>query len=801
MLGTDQGSNPPSNEGSLCDLTDTTTRPTPPRLRLPDDQTLEPMLPPSLSYENYTVGASAVPRSPNWCKRLDIPMEDQPITMPPSTEMSALAFASLQLLPVPMMVLSVNRVIFANEAMGSLLDIVPEETPWPKPDGWRPQSATDILRGKSFHEMGIAIRDELSSEWKPGRWDMLLENIVKQMREPSKSNIESHQDSHNSAGYDNKVPHHIPWRMSLDPRSATTTGVIFRPQRPHNIPGHEILGEGQMQVSSQMSVTAWTLNSETYFTLTFTSITHSVIPAKKVLSSEPSRATSPAEVSPSSETETLATPSCHDQSCHDHHSRHGGYSSTWVPPAEITPTRSLLQQKIAKLKDALIDLMELPVFVTWADGSLAFPNRAAVEFLKSLSTTCVAAGHTLDIVNCFTLYTEDFSRQLALEEYPILRICKLRENFNSVKVGLIGVLGNKKILDVGGKGIIDEQTGEFLAGMCWVSEVTEFQDKLDTQKSADELRFTTICNVMPQLIWATTPSGYVDWWSEKWYDFTGLTLSESIGLAWERSIHPNDLHETLEKWEYSLKTGVGYGMEYRVKRWDGQYRWMLARGLPLRDPATNQILKWFGTCTDIDELVQARLDAKRTREQLTNVMAHAALTLWTIDKDLKVSMIEGDQIWAKNDGTPQSSFIGKSIYDIVSREENPEFYAPLEGIFNGTITEEKHAEYYMNGRCLRTTYVPIKGQEDSLGNCSDDLATGVIGVCVDITDRVNTLQELADRERENQILMANERAANEASKLKSVFLASMSHEIRTYVRTNLPTSLTCLLMLMYLMIE
>ncbi|KAF8424493.1 hypothetical protein EV426DRAFT_547935, partial [Tirmania nivea] len=789
MFETGREPDPPSLEESLCDFTDTATpapRPTPARSRLPDDRPILPTLTPRLIYESafssrgHKVGASAVLRSPKWCRRLDIPVEDQPINMSPSAEMSALAFASLQLLPVPVMVLSQDKVVgFANEAMATLLDIVPEEIPWPRPDDWRPQSATDILRGKSLPEVGIEIRDEQSPGWESWRWNMLLEGVVKEMRGASEQKTESHQDSHNGVDYDKKVPHPIPWRMSLDLRGATTN-VVFRPRGAHNNAGHEIPRENQMQTSSQMSVTAWELNSEIYFTLTFTSIKHTVVPVQEILPPEPSRSASPVETS--STKKPVTSP------CHDHHSssealdteiRHGGCSSAWVPPAKIVPLRSNLEQKIAELGDPLIDLVEFPVLIMWADGSLVFPNRAAVELLKTISKNCDRVGHTLDIINCFTLYKEDFSRALTLEERPIVRTCRLRENFNSMKVGLIDVLGKKKIFDVGGKGIVDEQTGEFLAGMCWARDVTEFQEKLHAQKAEDELRFMTFCNVMPQLIWTTTPTGDVDWWSERWYDFTGLTLPESIGIAWEKSIHPNDLNETLGKWHYSLETGEGFGMEYRVKRWDGQYRWMLARGLPLRDPDMNRILKWFGTCTDINELVQARLDAKRAREQLTNVMAHAALTLWTIDKDLKVSMIEGDQIWAKNAGTAQSSFIGKNIYDIVSREDNLEFYAPLEGILNGTITEEKNAEYNMNGRCLRTTYVPIKGQEDSSGNFNEDLVTGVIGICVDITDRVNTLQELAERERENQILMANERAANEASKLKSVFLASMSHEIRT----------------------
>ena len=728
-----------------------------------DSRPLQPTLPAGLSCESrrgYTCGTSAMSRLPSWCRRLDIPTEEQTVLKPPSPETSSLAFASLQLLPVPVMVLSSKKlVVFANEAMSALLDIKPEGTLPEGLEGWSPRSFMAVLQGRSLLEVGLEILDEGGSEWENRGWDAMLDGLIQGMGDPSRYHSDSGEKKPSST---------FPWRMSLDPRGATVD-VVFRPHNTHN--HNDTSGKSRLQVSAQMSVTAWAVDSGAYFTLTFTSVTHTI--------KTPSRSASPADPVLSSPAGSLSCCGWRKE-ISEPSAENCGYPSLWVAPPETAPTNSIVQHKLAKLQDTLIDLMDLPVLILEVDGSLAFPNRAGLDLLKSLPKPCLPVDHPLDIINRFTPYKEDFSRPLPLAEHPVVRICTNRENFNGLKVGILDILGNKKVYDIGGKSIHDKETGEFFAGIIWARDVTEFQERLDAQKAADELRFMTICNVMPQLIWTTSPSGYVDWWSERWYDFTGLSMPESLGQAWEQSIHPQDLEETLKGWNASLSSGEAYGIEYRVKRWDGQYCWMLARGLPLRDSTTNQILKWFGTCTDIDDLVQARLDAKRTREQLTNVMTHAALTVWTIDRDFKVSMIDGDQVWAKNAGTPQSNFIGESIYSIISKEENPCFYAPLEGILDGTITGESNAEYNMNGRCLRTTFVPIKGQDHN-GKHDEAVVTGVIGVSVDITDKVNALHELAEREKENQILMANERAANEASKLKSVFLASMSHEIRTYV--------------------
>jgi PAS domain-containing protein len=96
-----------------------------------------------------------------------------------------------------------------------------------------------------------------------------------------------------------------------------------------------------------------------------------------------------------------------------------------------------------------------------------------------------------------------------------------------------------------------------------------------------------------------------------------------------------------QKWQHSLATGDDYVVEYRCRRHDGVYRWMLGRALPLRDPKTSKITKWYGTTTDIHELVEARSAARATREQLQEVLSHSHVTLWAIDRNCKITLLEG----------------------------------------------------------------------------------------------------------------------------------------------------------------
>ena len=112
--------------------------------------------------------------------------------------------------------------------------------------------------------------------------------------------------------------------------------------------------------------------------------------------------------------------------------------------------------------------------------------------------------------------------------------------------------------------------------------------------------FTFVTDFMPQLVWSTEPDGYHDFYNQRWYNYTGLTYEESKAEGWSLVLHPDDVAATTKVWQHSLETGAPYEVEYRFRRHDGEYRWFLGRALPMRDES-GRIIKWFGTCTDIDD--------------------------------------------------------------------------------------------------------------------------------------------------------------------------------------------------------
>ena len=118
---------------------------------------------------------------------------------------------------------------------------------------------------------------------------------------------------------------------------------------------------------------------------------------------------------------------------------------------------------------------------------------------------------------------------------------------------------------------------------------------------------------MPQIVWATRPDGWNIYFNQQWVDYTGLTLDESYGHGWNTPFHPDDKQRAWDAWQRATQHNEPYLLECRLRRADGVYRWWLIHGTPMRD-ANGEIQKWFGTCTDIEELKQAEEAIQQAKE-------------------------------------------------------------------------------------------------------------------------------------------------------------------------------------------
>lgn len=152
----------------------------------------------------------------------------------------------------------------------------------------------------------------------------------------------------------------------------------------------------------------------------------------------------------------------------------------------------------------------------------------------------------------------------------------------------------------------------------------------------------------------------------QWYEYTGLTKEESLGIGYQQVIHPEDLSILSDKWSQGRKMRKNCEVEIRYLRHDGVYRWMHTSACPLTDSDGN-VLMWYGTNTDITDIVMSRIEAKRNKHQMLTVLAHTEVSLFCVDLRRVVTMAEGGMLWDKTREVclNKASFIGKDFVELM----------------------------------------------------------------------------------------------------------------------------------------
>ena len=147
------------------------------------------------------------------------------------------------------------------------------------------------------------------------------------------------------------------------------------------------------------------------------------------------------------------------------------------------------------------------------------------------------------------------------------------------------------------------------------------------RQSEEDLR--ALANSIPQLAWIASFDGTIAWYNQRWHDYTGTTAEQMAGDGWSIAYDAQCLPQMLQAWKTALRDGAPFEMEFPIRSADGQYRWFLTRANPVRDRG-GQLLRWFGTSTDVDQVKRAQealRDETRVLELLNSTGATLAGTL------------------------------------------------------------------------------------------------------------------------------------------------------------------------------
>lgn len=173
---------------------------------------------------------------------------------------------------------------------------------------------------------------------------------------------------------------------------------------------------------------------------------------------------------------------------------------------------------------------------------------------------------------------------------------------------------------------IQKRAEEFLD-----AELRKRERRLAELEVETQARFELLAEAIPQIVFTAAGNGQIEYFNQRWYDFTGISPSSSHGLGWQSALHPEDVRRTQESWAEVARTSQpSFEIEHRFRNRKGDVHWHLTRASALRN-SEGVTVKWFGTSTDIEEQKQTERELKRSQDRLQVAMDAAFMATWEWD--------------------------------------------------------------------------------------------------------------------------------------------------------------------------
>jgi PAS domain S-box-containing protein len=210
--------------------------------------------------------------------------------------------------------------------------------------------------------------------------------------------------------------------------------------------------------------------------------------------------------------------------------------------------------------------------------------------------------------------------------------------------------------------------------------------RLDSSEQLEQ-QSRAVIDAIPQQIWSGPADGTLDFGNERWRSYMGLGLEELQGAGWQKMLHPDDRDRVLNAWHESVANGTPYEQEERHRGADGQYRWFLVRGVPLRD-AGGRIVRWYGTNTDIEDLKRAEEELRRGEAYLAAAQRMTRMGIWSWNPS-SGDMVGSQELY-RIFGIDQAKT--KLTREIFLQSIHPEDRSRYDSEINAAVTERRNWE-------------------------------------------------------------------------------------------------------------